>query len=68
MQRSLFIIDDLSITPIKDDERKDLLELIEDRYGLCSTIIYTQLPMILYSINKKIQGNCFLLNLDNHVN
>ena len=38
----VLIIDDFCITPIKDAERKDLLEVIEDRQGLCSTIITTQ--------------------------
>ena len=30
---------------MKDAERKDLLEVIEDRQGLASTIISTQIPM-----------------------
>jgi DNA replication protein DnaC len=41
----ILIIDDFCITPMKDDERKDLLEVIEDRQGLCSTIISTQIPI-----------------------
>ena len=41
----VLIIDDFCITPMKDDERKDLLEVIEDRQGLCSTIISTQIPI-----------------------
>lgn len=41
----VLIIDDFCIIPIKDTERKDLLEVIEDRQGLCSTIISTQIPM-----------------------
>jgi len=41
----VLIIDDFCITPMKDDERKDLLEVIEDRQGLCSTIISTQVPI-----------------------
>jgi len=41
----VLIIDDFCITPMKNDERKDLLEVIEDRQGLCSTIISTQVPM-----------------------
>ncbi len=41
----VLIIDDFCITPIKGDERKDLLEVIEDRQGLCSTIISTQIPI-----------------------
>jgi len=41
----VLIVDDFCISPIKDAERKDLLEVIEDRQGLCSTIISTQLPV-----------------------
>jgi DNA replication protein DnaC len=41
----VLIIDDFCITPMKDTERRDLLEVIEDRHGLCSTIISTQIPM-----------------------
>ena len=41
----VLIIDDFCIMPIKGDERRDLLEVIEDRQGLCSTIISTQIPM-----------------------
>jgi DNA replication protein DnaC len=37
------VIDDFGITPIKDSERKDLLEVIEGR--LCSTTISTQVPI-----------------------
>ena len=41
----VLIIDDFCITPMKDDEREDLLEVIEDRQGLCSTIISTQIQI-----------------------
>ena len=41
----VLIIDDFCIAPMKDTERKDLLEVIEDRNGLCSTIVSTQIPM-----------------------
>jgi len=41
----VLIIDDFCITPVKDAERKDLLEVIEDRQGLSSTIISTQIPI-----------------------
>lgn len=41
----VLIIDDFCITPIKGAERKDLLEVIEDRQNLCSTIISTQVPI-----------------------
>ncbi len=36
------ILDDLFLTPLADPERRDLLEIIEDRYGLASTILTSQ--------------------------
>jgi DNA replication protein DnaC len=41
----LLIIDDLGIAPLKDAQRYDLLEVLEDRYGNTSTIIASQLPI-----------------------
>ena len=41
----VLIIDDFCIAPMKDTERRDLLEVIEDRQGLFSTILSTQIPM-----------------------
>jgi DNA replication protein DnaC len=38
------VLDDLLIGPLKDAERRDLLEVLEDRYGRCSTVITSQLP------------------------
>jgi DNA replication protein DnaC len=40
----LLAIDDWLLTPLKDPERRDLLEIIEDRYERGSTLIATQLP------------------------
>ncbi len=44
----VLIIDDLGLAPLVDSERRDLLEVIEDRYELCSTIITSQLPIDLW--------------------
>lgn len=41
----LLIIDDFAISTISDIERKDFLEVIEDRYMAGSTIITSQLPV-----------------------
>jgi DNA replication protein DnaC len=41
----LLIIDDFLLTPLADSERRDLLEVIEDRYQLGSTIIASQCPI-----------------------
>lgn len=47
----VLIIDDLGLAPLADSERRDLLEVIEDRYELCSTIITSQLPIDLWHDN-----------------
>jgi DNA replication protein DnaC len=40
----VLVIDDWALTPIRESERTDLLELLEDRYALRSTIMTSQLP------------------------
>lgn len=42
---NLLAIDDWLITPLKDQERRDLLEIVEDRYERAATLIATQLPV-----------------------
>ena len=41
----LVIIDDWGLAPLGDRERRDLLEVIEDRYGRKATLIASQLPV-----------------------
>ena len=41
----ILIIDDLGLAPMADSERRDLLEVIEDRHGNASTIVTSQLPI-----------------------
>jgi DNA replication protein DnaC len=41
----LLIIDDFLLTPLSDSERRDLLEVIEDRYQTGATIIASQCPI-----------------------
>lgn len=41
----VIVIDDLGLAPMSAPERRDLLEVIEDRHGLSSTIVATQLPV-----------------------
>jgi len=38
-------LDDLGLAPMTAPERRDLLEVIEDRHALSSTIVATQLPI-----------------------
>jgi len=41
----VLILDDLGLAPMTAPERRDLLEVLEDRHGLSSTIVATQLPI-----------------------
>ena len=41
----LLVIDDWGVTPLTDDSRRDLLEIMEDRYDARSTLITSQLPV-----------------------
>jgi DNA replication protein DnaC len=41
----ILVIDDLLLRPLNTDQAADLLEIIEDRAGLRSTIITSQLPI-----------------------
>jgi DNA replication protein DnaC len=49
----VLIIDDLGITPMSATERRDLLEVVEDRHGLSSTVVVTQLPIDRWHENIK---------------
>jgi DNA replication protein DnaC len=41
----LFIIDDWGLNKLNEQERRDFLEIMEDRYDLKSTIITGQVPV-----------------------
>jgi len=41
----VLVLDDLGLAPMTAPEGRDLLEVIEDRHALCSTIVSTQLPI-----------------------
>jgi DNA replication protein DnaC len=41
----LLILDDWGLTPLGDQDRRDLLEVIEDRDGLRSTVLASQIPI-----------------------
>lgn len=40
----LLILDDWGMAPLNDAERRDLLEVLEDRYGRRATLVTSQLP------------------------
>lgn len=44
----LLIIDDFGLQKIEDLQRLDLMEIIEDRHGLTTTIIISQLPVVAW--------------------
>jgi DNA replication protein DnaC len=42
---TLIIIDDFGLATFQDGARRDLLEIVEDRYGRASTIVASQVPV-----------------------
>lgn len=40
----VLVLDDLLVSPLTDTERRDLLEVLEDRYGRSSTVVTSQVP------------------------
>ena len=42
---SVLVIDDWGVSKLSTENRRDLLEIIEDRHGLRSTIVTSQLPV-----------------------
>ena len=41
----VLVLDDLLIAPISQDDQRELLEVVEERYGRRSTIVTSQLPI-----------------------
>jgi len=41
----VIILDDWALVPLADRDRRDLLEILEDRYGRRSTIVTSQVPV-----------------------
>ncbi|MGI2027379.1 IS21-like element helper ATPase IstB [Endozoicomonas acroporae] len=41
----LFLLDDWGLAPLNESQRRDLLELFEDRHNLKSTLITSQMPV-----------------------
>jgi len=41
----LLVVDDWGIAPLSEMERRDFLEILEDRYDACSTIMTSQVPV-----------------------
>jgi DNA replication protein DnaC len=47
----VLILDDLGLSPMSAQDRRDLLEVVEDRHGLTSTIVAAQVPLDLWHEN-----------------
>ena len=45
LKTQLLVLDDFGLAPLTDPERRDLLEVIEDRHGSSSTLMTSQLPV-----------------------
>jgi DNA replication protein DnaC len=41
----VLILDDWGLTPLTAEQRRDLLEIIDDRHGRTSTVVTSQLPV-----------------------
>jgi DNA replication protein DnaC len=41
----LLVLDDFGLTPLAEDTKRDLLEIMDDRYNKASTVITSQLPI-----------------------
>ena len=44
-KKDLIVIDDFALAPLTDEQRRDLLEIIEERYDRRSTLIASQVPV-----------------------
>ena len=44
-KNDLLVIDDWGLAPLDDHGRRDILEILEDRHNVCSTIFTSQLPL-----------------------
>jgi DNA replication protein DnaC len=70
----LLVLDDWGLSTLNSDQEKDLLEIIEDRHGLKSTVITSQLPVeawhqqmanptIADAILDRVVHNAYRINL-----
>lgn len=41
----LLVLDDFGLTPLAEDTKRDLLEIMDDRYNKASTLVTSQLPV-----------------------
>jgi len=71
----LIVLDDFALTPLSDANRRDLLEILDDRYDKKSTLITSQLPVeqwhaylgdptLADAILDRLVHNAYRLNLE----
>ena len=41
----LLVLDDFGLSPLTEEQRRDLLEILEDRHGTRATLLTSQLPV-----------------------
>jgi DNA replication protein DnaC len=69
------VIDDFGIAPLTEENQRDLLEILEDRYGVHSTLLTSQYkqdnwhglmsnPTLADAIMDRLVHNAYKLNLD----
>lgn len=44
-KKRILVLDDWGLSPLNDEQRRDLLELVEERHGRGSTVIVSQVPV-----------------------
>jgi DNA replication protein DnaC len=44
-KRDVVVLDDFALLPLNQEQRKDLLEILEDRYEQKSTVVVSQIPV-----------------------
>ena len=71
----VLVLDDLGLAPMSSQERRDLLEVVEDRHELASTIVAAQLPIehwhdniqdptIADAVLDRLVHNAYKINLE----
>lgn len=71
----VLVLDDWGLAPMSDAHRRDLLEIVEDRHGLRSTVITSQIPVdhwhetigdptLADAILDRLVHNAYAINLD----
>ena len=71
----LLILDDLGTSNLKDEHRRDMLEILDDRYGVRSTLVTSQFPIenwheligdptLADAILDRLVHNAYKLNLE----